>query len=160
KACPTPANTTPTCANSMCGATCNTNFADCNKSLGDGCEVDTTTDVNNCGMCGSPCPMLANASSACNNSMCGLGASSANVADCDMMVANGCEINTAIDATNCGKCGMACSFPNAQPQCLNGQCGFTKCNAGFADCNGMMGDGCEAGLQYDPANCGACNNMC
>src|SRR6185369_11668200 len=41
--------------------------------------------------------------------------------------------------------------------CSGGMC---ICAAGLADCNGMPGDGCEANLTNDPANCGGCNNVC
>ncbi|MGB6348469.1 MAG: hypothetical protein WBG10_00425 [Pseudolabrys sp.] len=34
---------------------CNAGFADCDNSSGDGCETNTTVDVNNCGGCGFSC---------------------------------------------------------------------------------------------------------
>ena len=38
-----------------CKAACAAGFGDCNADLGDGCEIDTQTDKNNCGMCGKVC---------------------------------------------------------------------------------------------------------
>ena len=35
--------------------TCDVGFADCNKQLPDGCEIDTTSDKSNCGKCGTVC---------------------------------------------------------------------------------------------------------
>jgi serine/threonine protein kinase len=35
-----------------------------------------------------------------------------------------------------------------------------QCPAGFADCNGKRGDGCETALDRDPASCGACGLAC
>ncbi len=34
------------------------------------------------------------------------------------------------------------------------------CAKGLADCNGLTADGCEADLQVDSRNCGACGNRC
>ncbi len=50
------ANAGAFCSNSACtlGA-CNGNFLNCNKNAADGCEVDISTDVNNCGGCGKVC---------------------------------------------------------------------------------------------------------
>jgi hypothetical protein len=57
--------------------------------------VETTTDVNNCGSCGTRCPALR---------MCCSGACS----------------DTANDTMNCGACGHACTTPH----CLAGTCGL------------------------------------
>jgi len=43
---------------------------------------------------------------------------------------------------------------------MNGVCGVGACATGFGDCNGRGDDGCEARLNDDPANCGACANAC
>jgi hypothetical protein len=48
---------------------------------------------------------------------------------------------------------------NAAPVCAASACNFV-CNAGFRDCNGMAGDGCEANTASDNNNCGACGNRC
>jgi cysteine-rich repeat protein len=40
---------------SACKIACNPGRADCNASPGDGCEVDTSSDKNNCGGCGKSC---------------------------------------------------------------------------------------------------------
>jgi hypothetical protein len=34
------------------------------------------------------------------------------------------------------------------------------CNATYVDCNGTMSDGCEANLETDAMNCGACGHAC
>jgi hypothetical protein len=36
---------------------CATGYADCDKSAANGCEIDTNTNVANCGGCGMPCNM-------------------------------------------------------------------------------------------------------
>jgi hypothetical protein len=38
-----------------CKYVCNTNYADCNLSGTDGCEINVQTDKNNCGACGKVC---------------------------------------------------------------------------------------------------------
>jgi hypothetical protein len=66
--------------------------------------------------------------------------------DCDGMVDDGAET-------------MCPGAMNAVASCSGGACGFT-CNAGFGNCNGTPGDGCEVSLNTDPANCGACGRGC
>jgi hypothetical protein len=41
-----------------------------------------------------------------------------------------------------------------------GPCTITACNAGFADCDGVAANGCEASLQTDAAHCGSCATTC
>jgi hypothetical protein len=36
---------------------CSPGFKDCNKKYADGCELDVTSDPDNCGDCGAPCGM-------------------------------------------------------------------------------------------------------
>ena len=44
------------CVAGTCGiTTCDVGYADCNKLVPDGCEVDTTSDAANCGKCGTVC---------------------------------------------------------------------------------------------------------
>jgi Cys-rich repeat protein len=66
-ACGAVANGVPGCVVGQCGvATCNGVFRDCNKLPGDGCEADTSQDVNNCGGCGTACPV----NNSCLNGAC------------------------------------------------------------------------------------------
>jgi hypothetical protein len=44
--------------------------------------------------------------------------------------------------------------------CEKSSCVVATCNAGYADCNGSYGDGCEANVTNDPLNCGACGYSC
>ncbi len=80
--------------------------------------------------------------------------------DCNDNPADGCETDTFSDIDNCGWCGHACSFANASAQCNSGMCEIIACDAGFEDCDGEVGNGCEADLAYDPLNCGACGDAC
>ncbi|MDW8247053.1 MAG: hypothetical protein RMJ84_10790, partial [Sandaracinaceae bacterium] len=48
---------------------------------------------------------------------------------------------------------------NQRAFCEQGSCRF-RCEEGFVDCNGNPGDGCEAELARDDANCGMCGSSC
>jgi hypothetical protein len=61
--------------------------------------------------------------------------------------------------THCGACGRACAPPNATGACPSRACQIASCNAGFANCNGTVGDGCEVTLGTD-ANCARCGDRC
>jgi hypothetical protein len=123
--CPAVANGTRACSNSACGiGSCSTGFADCNGNAGDGCEVHTTSDVNNCGGCGAAfvCATPPNGNPSCVNSVCGLGTCATGYSNCDGNAANGCEKNTTNDAANCGGCGIVCGSGS----CVNSACVCSK----------------------------------
>jgi hypothetical protein len=109
------------CANNMCNiATCKPPFADCDKMVPNGCEVNTTGDVANCGGCGKSCLALANvATAACTNGNCTNLTCRAPFADCNGMASDGCEVNLNTDAKNCSKCGVPCPMGQF---CSNGGC--------------------------------------
>lgn len=64
------ANGIPVCsgAGGCSVQSCSSGFGNCNGSVVDGCEINTRTDVNNCGACNSACP----AQNACVNGTCTL----------------------------------------------------------------------------------------
>jgi len=99
------------------------------------------------------------------------------------------EWNTKNDKSNCGGCGIVCSFSHAGASCVNGVCTMGSCDAGYYDLDGKSSTGCEYGMcvntrngvEYcdgidnncdgivdnvgaplltDPMNCGACGNIC
>lgn len=76
-------------------------------------------------------------------------------ANCDTNAASGCEVNTDLDAANCGGCGNVCGNTNAaSATCSTGHCSIT-CSAGFANCDGNAANGCETVLNSNPACTGA-----
>ena len=154
-----PSNGTGVCSAGRCTVVaCATGFADCNGAASDGCEVNLTGDASNCGACGSRCA-LSNASSACSSGRCAVTACNAGYANCNGNPADGCEVNTAGDASNCGACGNACSLSGASSVgCSSGACTVLACVSGRGNCNGVASDGCEVNLATDPSNCGACGN--
>jgi hypothetical protein len=153
--CPSEQNSSPTCSAGSCGIACNAGFADCNADPTDGCEVDTTSNPNDCNACGNVCPSRPNSASTCGNSTCGY-ACDTGFEDCDGQPADGCEVNTLADGANCGGCGIVCSTsdPNATAVCLAGTCG-SACNIGFTLCNGVC-----VNEQSDALNCGGCGVVC
>ncbi len=163
KACGTPctlANANNACTNGACGiASCKAGYANCNNQAGDGCEIFTDGDANNCGACGNVCN-LAHAMSGCVAGKCVITGCLAGFSNCNNLDGDGCEAATSSDVNNCGNCGMKCNgIPNGTPSCVNSGC-VPVCSAGFRDCNGIYADGCEANLNTDVANCGGCGRAC
>ena len=80
--------------------------------------------------------------------------------ECDADPKTVCETKPTNDPNNCGNCNVVCGTANASPNaCAANRC-VLSCNQGFADCNQVNSDGCEANLPTDLANCGACGNVC
>jgi hypothetical protein len=167
------------CVNNMCvSCTCNVGYADCNNNHADGCETNVTSDVNNCGACGLVCS-LAHATPACTSGVCNIHSCSPGYGDCNGNAADGCEVNLASDANNCGTCANVCPMgqacmagvcvgggcgvcapPNATGACVNNMCTIQICNQGYADCDANVTNGCETLVANDPHNCGACGVSC
>ena len=159
-------NASATCTAGVCHVdACTAPFADCNGDPKDGCEINTKTDLANCGSCDSkPCPAL-NGSAYCADSACGITCTK-NFADCDGQAGNGCEKDVSRDTNNCGGCGTVCKAGAGKTAwCRDGQCGETTCATGRGDCNGDPDDdaangGCETDFKTDLHNCGACGTLC
>src|SRR5690606_28202651 len=60
---------------------------------------------------------------------------------------------------DCGACGTICQLPHAAETCAEGRCELVACHPGWADCDGVLSNGCEADLS-DAATCGACDVAC
>jgi len=81
-----------------------------------------------------------------------------------------CAVDLSSDDDNCGACGVSCPTDsnvlarfNGAMRCVTGECRLV-CKSDYADCNGLIDDGCEVqvtGTQAnDKYNCGACGNVC
>ena len=160
--CPPLPNTTSACSGGACGVgVCDAGFADCDLSVWSGCETVLATDVNNCSACGMKCALVPHGFPKCEGSVCAIGGCDGGYADCNGNPVDGCEVNLANDATNCGACTNACAaVANGKPICAGFVCGLGTCNAGFADCFGGALDGCETDLTTDVDHCGGCGTIC
>ena len=111
----------PACNVGACIGACQTSFADCNNdSRTDGCEVNLSNDVSNCGACGLVCSSN-HVTPACASSSCQAGVCNSGFADCNNNKrTDGCEVNTGTNSQNCGTCGHVCG--GATPNCSAGTC--------------------------------------
>lgn len=159
---PAPRAVTVGCAMSACVVTsCASGYGDCDGGYANGCEADLTEDVRHCGACDNACVTPSHAATTCDGGVCGMGACESGWADCDHDPANGCEAHPVDDVNHCGGCDVACAaVAHGAPGCSSGSCAIASCAAGWADCNGLYGDGCEAQLGGDPQNCGGCGKAC
>src|SRR5439155_1661645 len=133
-------NGTASCAGGSCAIACASGFGDCDGDVTTGCETNLNTSVANCNTCGHACS-LANATAACTRGACVIASCTAGYSDCNGLPPAGCEVHTAVDTTNCGTCGHACSTVNGSASCAAGTCAIA-CASGFGDCNGDASDGC------------------
>jgi hypothetical protein len=133
----------PSCMGGSCQVTCLNPFRNCNNSATDGCEVNSATDVANCGNCNQPCGG-ANGTPFCTNGQCGLNCNFP-FANCNGFLQDGCEINVSTDSTNCNSCGNACpgrGLPTANAACSGGACSFSCVGENY-DVDNNPSNGCE-----------------
>jgi subtilisin family serine protease len=148
------------CEQSVCQVeTCEPGWDDCDGINTNGCELDVSADLNNCGACGNVC-VFANGAGSCTGGMCVVGSCDAGFADCNGESADGCEVDLNGDAQNCGACDSPCVYDNAAGNCNAGVCEMGACGAGFGDCNADDSDGCETDINNDEAHCGDCDTVC
>jgi hypothetical protein len=136
---------TPACSANKCATgSCNPGFGDCNMLPSDGCETQTSNNVNNCGACGNVCT-APNGTPGCTNGNCTVTACNNGFADCNMVPSDGCESNLTTDPTHCGTCTNDCTnaFPHGIAGCGNGACVLAGCQPNFYDIDGLASDGCE-----------------
>ncbi len=157
--CPEAQNAMNYCFFGTCGMYCIPGFADCDNDEQNGCETDTTNDIENCGSCSYPCMPYANATTVCVEGTCQMSCNEPYV-DCDGSIGTGCEIDIDHDPSNCGECGKQCSgADHADPACEQGDCALA-CKANYGDCDGNTENGCEIDLSLNKSHCGACNTAC
>ena len=154
------ANAFEACIGGVCEITeCSSGYVDCDGVFANGCEANTNLDPNNCGGCDIECDLIA-AEDICLAGNCAIGDCLGTNRDCDGVIGNGCEVNAATDALNCGACGAACDIDNAVEVCAGGICNIGECSGDYANCNGLLSDGCEVDLDSDSRNCGGCGLAC
>lgn len=155
---------TVTCQQGRCVLlACDPGFGDCNGNVGDGCETQLSTSVNNCGACNTRCVLTAGAMTVgCSNSHCTITQCQNNLRDCDGLYNTGCEVNITNDEMNCGVCDSACDIrPNSIPVCAGSRCTYPQpCEPNYGNCDGNSNNGCESALLLDLRNCGQCGFAC
>jgi hypothetical protein len=115
--------------------------------------VDLSSSVDDCGACGSPCPVIANGEATCTGGHCGF-ACNADFHACGAACVS--DLNPATCGASCAPCPTG---PNAVTTCDGKECGM-ECDPGFANCDGDASDGCEVALENDPTSCGSCGLSC
>lgn len=159
------------CIGGSCAPACNAGYGDCTTpappAVDNGCETSTANDALNCGACGRTCSTSGVQTLSCNAGLC-TSTCSGTKGNCNRPAApaadDGCEIDLAISVDNCGSCGRTCSSSNVSSRiCSGGSC-TSSCQAGFGNClqppGAVADDGCEANLNTNPDNCGACARAC
>jgi hypothetical protein len=118
-----------------------------------GC-VALSTDTDNCGACGTACPL----GQACVAGACTLDCPNGNL-KCVKDGGAGVCVNSKTDNQNCGGCGSVCK---AGEICYGGGCSGTcgDAKSGETVCNADAGSPYCANLQTDNQNCGTCGNIC
>jgi hypothetical protein len=109
------------CDGGVCKPTCDATHRDCNTDGRDGCEVDVTSDPDNCGDCRQVCSDNRVRQRRCINATC-RPTCRTEYGDCSTPAAfpdDGCEL-LLDQSANCGACGH---------DCLGGQCGAYRCFA-------------------------------
>lgn len=111
-------NASASCASGGCEMTCSAGYGDCLTEEA-GCETALNTMMN-CAGCGVACPTPDNTTTSCSDGTCRIiGCTQGNRADCNGMVADGCEVHLLTDPQNCGTCGHACE---QEQRCRGGMC--------------------------------------
>ncbi|WP_437834376.1 hypothetical protein [Sorangium sp. So ce1153] len=108
------------CSSSGCSPVCSGLWRNCDGNEMNGCEKDTSSDINACGACNARC-LVANASAtACTAGACVPTCNAGWKACGDTH--DGCTTQLGT-ATNCGDCGHVCS--GTRSICSNGNCVVT-----------------------------------
>ncbi len=128
---------------------CQDDWADCDQSTWNGCEVSLLAGLSNCGACGNVCPVPPHATAGCSGGRCGVGQCLNYWANCDGDAANGCELYAYNDRLNCGACDRACWDGQT---CMGVVCvGPTvTCPTGYENLDGNEANGCERILPPRP----------
>jgi hypothetical protein len=150
------------CSGGACGTTCALPLRTCGMGSTAFC-ANTAIDPANCNACGTACALANVATNGCTAGACTVVGCSAGFGECNATAADGCETNLTTSTAHCGSCGRACTLPHVTTQtCTAGACVVAagSCATGYADCNGLAADGCEAALATDGPHCGACGTSC
>ena len=133
--CPGTANGSAFCMGGTCGLNCSVGYHLC----GSLCLSDSS--VSSCGSSCSPCGSVVNGTAGCNGTSCQIASCLTGYANCDGVFADGCNVDTQTDPSNCSACMKVCSLPNASAGCANSACTVASCNSGYDDCDHVASNG-------------------
>lgn len=115
--------------------------------------TNVESDPDNCGQCGTACPLAQ----VCSAGKCADDCPSGNTLCAPEGGARGYCVDTQNDNQSCGACGKACAAGQA---CVKGNCS-SSCSGSQALCTPDAGGPSYcANLKTDNANCGACGAPC
>ena len=143
-------------------AVCKGAHRDCDGLAADGCEVDTSDNLKNCGACGVDCTNLPHVA---GNVRCTAGACSFDQTACapgygicTTDPSKGCDTIVS-DPAHCGACTTTCTaaFPYCSPSGVAAN-PFT-CTSGCAQGLSLCGGSC-VDEKTDANHCGDCNTSC
>lgn len=152
-------NAIVSCASGACmPIACVEGFADCDGRPENGCESNLR-ELDHCGACDARCE-AENAEASCATGECRVEECGEHYGDCDGRAENGCETDLRSTWEHCSACGRPCptDVPNTRTGCEDGRC-VLRCTPGWADCDGVASNGCEAYLG-SPETCGSCGQTC
>ncbi len=159
---------------------------DCDGAI-DETHLPLEENVAHCGACENDCRRFAHGAFGCDDGVCVLLTCEPGHRDVDGDVTTGCEYACALtnggieacdgadndcdgrtdedtdlatDALHCGRCGNACTTPNAAPACSDGRCRIARCDAGWVDANRTADDGCEAACVGASERCNEVDDDC
>jgi hypothetical protein len=138
---------------------CMEGYSNCDDNDANGCEINSDTDVNNCGVCKHKCELANTAISKCELGICEVKDCQDDYGNCDGDSNNGCETAINVDVDNCGSCFNKCAFDNGIPKCESGVCKLDICELNYGNCDGESINGCEHLLGQSNDNCG-CGERC
>lgn len=157
-----------TCVGGRCvGVTCSGGDCPAGQTCCDGYCVETRNDPLNCGGCGNVC---APGGDGCFSGTCACGGAAACTSGrscCPPPL--GC-IDTAADPEHCGGCSTVClpgeeclagicggscmegcpDVPHGRTACSGERCAISSCDEGWADVDGIVGNGCECEVTAEP----------
>jgi hypothetical protein len=99
-------------------AACHLGFDDCDGDSKNGCETNVRIDPDHCTSCERRCPTLPHAQRGCGDA-CTVWRCQDGFHDCNGSAGDGCEVDTANDPANCGRCHQACGSGHG---CRGGVC--------------------------------------
>ena len=116
---------------------------DCNGTIDDVAAAKLTSDVENCGKCGTKCVVI-NAFAKCEAGTCALDTCAPGYYDINNKEDDGCEYQCQKSNGGVEEC------PSSNPNC--------SCDNTDNDCDGEIDEGFDK--QTDVNNCGACGTKC